>query len=120
MFDTIFDTRGEPFFMQSVSRINDIYYFRLRIPKDVSRFFPRHEIVKSTHTRRYTLAKCLVRALLGKAEELFMVIRSKSLDDTSVAKIVREFIETTLKLKYDRAEELLFSPGFYDIAQDIC
>jgi hypothetical protein len=84
--------------MQSLTRINDVYYFRLRVPKDVRRHFPRPEIVKSTHTKKYAQAKGLVRGLLGKTEGLFMVIRSKTLDDDGIAKIVREFVESTLEL----------------------
>ena len=59
--------------MPALAKIKDMYYFRLRIPKDLRKFFPRPEIIKSTHTRKYTQAKGLVRGLLGKTEELFMV-----------------------------------------------
>ena len=63
--------------MSALVRIGDSYYFGLWVPKDVRRFFPRPEFVKSTHARKYQQAKGLTRGLLGKAEELFMVIRSK-------------------------------------------
>ena len=59
--------------MSALAKIKDMYYFRLRIPKDLRKFFPRPEIIKSTHTKKYTQAKGLVRGLLGKTEELFMV-----------------------------------------------
>lgn len=95
--------------MQSLVKINDVYYFRLRIPKDVRRYFLRPEIVKSTHAKKYNQAKGMVRGLLGKIEGLFMMIRSKTLDDAGITKIVRDFVESTLELKYDRSEELLYS-----------
>lgn len=95
--------------MSALAKIGETYYFRLRVPKDLRQYFPRHEIVKSTHATKYRQAKGLVRGLLGKTEDLFMVIRSKSLDDIAVSRIVKEFVETTLELKYDKAEELLDS-----------
>ena len=105
--------------MSALLKRNDTYYFRLRIPKDIRKFFPRTEIVKSTHTKRYSQAKGLVRGLLGKTEALFMVIRSKSLDDVAVSKIIREFVEGTLELKYDEAEEFINSPDCYDTMNEI-
>lgn len=100
-------------------KINDTYYFRLRIPKDVLRYFRRSEIVKSTHSKKYMQAKSLVRGLLGKTENLFMVLRSKSLDDSAIHKIVKEFIESTLELKYDSAEDHITSAAMQDVMQDI-
>ena len=74
--------------MSALLKRNDVYYFRLRIPKDIRKFFPRPEIVKSTHTKKYTQAKGLVRGLLGKIEGLFMVIRSGVLTDVEINRIV--------------------------------
>lgn len=105
--------------MSALAKINDTYYFRLRIPKDILRFFPRPEIVKSVHTKKHAQAKGLVRGLLGKTEELFMLIRSKTLDGAGVAKIVREFIEETLELRYDSAEMLLYDPVLNEAMQEI-
>lgn len=110
---------GAYFFMSALVKIKEIYYFRLRIPKDVRIFFPYPEIKKSTHTSKYTHAKSLARGLLGKAEELFMVIRSKSLDDAAIFKIVREFVESTLELKYDAVEEVINSPDSYDMLKEV-
>lgn len=105
--------------MSALVKINDTYYFRLRIPKDLRTYFHRSEIVKSTRTTKYRQAKGLARSLLGKIEALFMVIRSKALDDAVVTKIVREFVESTLELKYDKVDELVNSPDSYDSMQEI-
>lgn len=73
--------------MSALVKIDGMYYFRLRIPKDVRSVFPYPEIKKSIYTTKYMHAKGLVRGLLGKTEMLFMLLRSKSLDDSAVAKI---------------------------------
>lgn len=47
--------------MSALVKINDVYYFRMRIPKDVRGFFPRPEIVKSTQSKRTRLFNCKER-----------------------------------------------------------
>ena len=103
--------------MQSLIKIKGTYYFSLWIPKDIRRYFPRSEIVKSTHAKKYSHAKGLVRGLLGKAEGLFMVIRSKVLDDSAVVNIVKQFVESTLELTYSSFDDILNDPDYYDMCE---
>lgn len=93
--------------MSALLKRNDTYYFRLRIPKDIQKYFPRPEIVKSTHTTKYTQAKGLVRKLLGKTEELFTMLRSGVLTDDEINRLVE---------KYKR-EQLAKGEEIFDIVQ---
>lgn len=103
--------------MQSLVKLNGIYYFRLRVPHDVKEWFPYPTLKKSLRVKRYDLAKGLVRNLLGKSERVFSMIRSKTLDANAVQKIVADFMESVLELKYDSAEDTLYES--YEIMQDI-
>ena len=69
------------------------YFFRLRFPKDVAGYFGRTEIIRSLHTRRYSEAKRLVTSYAAKAERVFTMVRSGTLDDEMIKKIVNEFLE---------------------------
>jgi hypothetical protein len=69
------------------------YYFRLRIPKDVSGYFPCRELKKSLRTTRYKQAKALVVNLLSESEKLFTMIRSKALTEQMVLKLAQDFLD---------------------------
>lgn len=103
--------------MQSLVTVNGIYYFRLRVPHDVKNWFPSPILKKSLAVRRYDLAKSLARTLLGKTERVFMVIRSKVLDDAAVSKIVKEFMESTLELTYTKMDDAIIESS--DIMQQM-
>ena len=87
------------------------YFFRLRFPKDVAGYFGRTEIIRSLHTSRYSEAKRLVTSYAAKAERVFTMIRSGSLDDDVIKKIANEFLEMayTAAEKYHN-QELVGAP----------
>jgi hypothetical protein len=91
--------------MSAMTKINDTYYFRLRVPKDVKEYFPRPVIVKSTHTKKYIHAKSLVRVMLGKLEDVFMTIRSKVLDDAACQYVI--FKKTGADINAQRGKQTL-------------
>jgi hypothetical protein len=105
--------------MSAMTKINDTYYFRLRVPKDVKEYFPRPVIVKSTHTKKYIHAKSLVRVMLGKLEDVFMTIRSKVLDDAAIYKIVQEFVESTLEQNYDTIDDVMSHPDNQEVLTEL-
>lgn len=99
--------------MLGLVKIRDMYYFRLRVPHDVKQWFPSPVLKKSLKVRKFDLAKRLARGLLGESERVFTMIRSKTLDAAGIQKIIADFMESVLELKYDAAEDVL------DESQDI-
>lgn len=75
---------------------SSVYYFRLRIPKDVKLYFNRTEIQRSLSTSNYRLAKSLAIIQLADAERVFTMIRSKSLTLPLVHKMVQEYLDRCL------------------------
>ena len=55
---------------------NNIYYFRLRIPKDLKHVIPASEIKKSLKSCTKHKAKSLAKVIGCKVEETFMLLRS--------------------------------------------
>ena len=84
----------------------------MRFPKDVAGYFGRTEIIRSLHTSRYSEAKRLVTSYAAKAERVFTMIRSGSLDDDVISKIANEFLEMayTAAEKYHH-QELVGAPS---------
>lgn len=72
-----------------------IYYFYIRIPKDVRVHFNRQFIYKSTKTDIKSIAKKRVNALIFKAAELFERIRSGMFKE-HIDMLISQFIEISL------------------------
>lgn len=87
--------------MKGLVRIGGRYYFRQRVPKDLRQHFPMAELKRSLQTSRYRTALSLAKQLVATTEQLFMVIRSKVLDDALIKRMVAVF----LKSKLDYLEE---------------
>jgi integrase len=80
-----------------LSKRDNVYYFRLRVPKDLHRFFPVREIKKSLKTQNLNCAKMSAKALSFKAEKLFTIIRSDMLTDEQIKRLVAEQLRSGLK-----------------------
>lgn len=86
------------------------YFFRLRLPKDVAGYFGRKEIIRSLRTSRYREAKSLTLNYLARAEKVFAMLRSGTLTDEMIQRIVDRFLETA----YTQREKLHYqSTGDY-------
>jgi len=73
------------------------YYFRIRVPLDLRRWFaPREEIKKSLKTNGYNGAKCLVRVWIYRSEQLFAQLRSAMLTDDQIKQLVADYLHETL------------------------
>ncbi len=73
------------------------YYFRLRVPLDLRRWFgPRGEIKKSLKTNSYNDAKNLVRVWIYRGERLFTQLRSAMLTDDQIKRLVADYLHETL------------------------
>lgn len=69
------------------------YYFRLRVPLDLRRWFaPREEIKKSLKTNSFNGAKCLVRVWIYRSEQLFAQLRSAMLTDDKIKQLVADYL----------------------------
>jgi integrase len=91
--------------MDYLVRVNKRYYFRVRIPKDLSHSFKKREIKRSLKTRELQYAKSLVKVLSSKMEQVFMLARCGLITDEQIQKLIEEHIQVTLNtLEKERAE----------------
>src|SRR5512134_3431479 len=87
------------------------YYFRIRIPLDLRRWFgPREEIKKSLKTNGYNDAKSLARAWLYRSERLFTRLRSAMVTDDQIRQLVTDYLDETLS---ESEETRLGGEGLY-------
>ncbi|MGA2152088.1 MAG: DUF6538 domain-containing protein, partial [Geobacteraceae bacterium] len=71
-----------------LEKINLMYYFRLRVPKDLVPYLGTNQLRKSLKTKNYANAKSLVRSYLHATEKLFVAIRSNMLSPAQIAEVV--------------------------------
>jgi len=91
--------------MDYLVRVNKRYYFRVRIPKDLSHSFKKREIKRSLKTRELQYAKSLVKVLSSKMEQVFMLARCGLITDEQIQKLIEEHIQVILNtLEKERAE----------------
>lgn len=69
-------TRELPMSTNYLYKRNNIYYFRLRIPKDLKHVIPATEIKKSLKSCTKHKAKSLAKVIGCEVEETFMLLRS--------------------------------------------
>ena len=98
--------------MLSVFKRNAVYYFRLRVPSDIRKYFPSAEIVRSLHTHLYRNARSLAACKLGELEKLFMAIRSNTLSEAAILKMTTEYLSDGVS-RFEEAR-LLMSPSDED------
>jgi hypothetical protein len=92
--------------MDYLVRVNKRYYFRVRIPKDLSHVFKNREIKRSLKTRELQYARSLVKVWSSKTEQLFMMARCGLITDEQIQKLIEEHIQVILNtLEKERAED---------------
>lgn len=79
-------------------RVGKTYYFRSRIPCDVSAYFPQEDIRRSLRTKSLTSARRLSKFFSAEAERLFTLIRSGMFKEHEIRELVDEYIAYTLKI----------------------
>ncbi len=87
--------------MGYICKIGSRYYYRVRIPKDLLRFFPVCELKKSLKTTSRKSAKALVKVYGFHVERLFTLVRSGMLTGEQVKKLISEYLHDSLKADED-------------------
>lgn len=95
---------------------NKVYYFRIRIPKDLRQYFLSPEIKRSLHTPSYKRANSLARIFVADAEKVFMMIRSNTLTHAQIYKIIDKLLDTRLS-RYDEQARKVLETGRYEELQ---
>lgn len=85
--------------MFCLSRRKNVYYFRLRVPEDVRTHFGMTEIKRSLHTTRYRSAVSIAKNMIGAAERVFTMIRTLTLDDETIRKLVADYKRQQLRIE---------------------
>lgn len=95
-------------------KVNSTYYFRVRIPKDLKPWFPKHDIKRSLRTKVLTSAKRLVILWAAKTEELFTTIRAGLLAGIMTGKEIKKLIEEYIGfvLKKDDENRIAFGTTY--------
>ncbi len=82
--------------MRYLEKVSGTYRVRLRIPKDIKKYFGQAEIRKSLHTSRFGQAKVLLYNLLSETERIFTMIRAGVLSDDMIRKIVADYLDKSI------------------------
>lgn len=77
-------------------QINHTYYFRLRIPRDLKRWFPIADFRRSLKTKTFTSAQQLTRLWAGRTEVLFTKLRSGVMTEGQILQLVEDYIRAWL------------------------
>lgn len=83
--------------MYFLSKISGRYYFRRRIPEDLSDYFLFREIKKNFKPSFKSYAKISVILIAVETERVFTLIRSRMLTDSQIKGLIKQFIDETLK-----------------------
>lgn len=70
--------------------INGRYYFRIRVPRDLTNIFKREELQRSLKTRKASTANTRCKLLAASAESVFLQIRTGLLDDSQHHKLIEK------------------------------
>ncbi|MEI6703884.1 MAG: DUF6538 domain-containing protein [Deltaproteobacteria bacterium] len=80
-----------------LSKIGVGYYFRMRVPKDVKKYFSsQREFKRTLKTTSYTTAKSLVKKLIAESERVFIMIRSGILNEDMIQEIANNYKESLI------------------------
>ncbi len=83
--------------MAHLHKVNQTYYFRIRIPLDIKPLFGREEFKRSLKTKSLTSARRLGILWAAKTERLFTTIRTGTLTNFHIKKLIEEYIGYTLR-----------------------
>lgn len=84
--------------MTHLERRGGWWYYRVRMPKDIQSRFQKVELKVSLRSRRYSIAKRLVRLLDHRIEDVFNQLRRNHsvLTDDQIHKLVSDHLKKTL------------------------
>jgi integrase len=86
---------------QNVNRLyknRNTFYYRVRIPKDLMRFFQgKEDLKRSLRTKSLKQARRLLRIWDHRTEEVFTTMRTGMLSDEQIAQVAREYLHGTLR-----------------------
>ena len=93
---------------------NDVYYLRVKIPSDLSRWFPdKREIRKSLRTKDRRQAKVCFSGHLGRTERTFALMRAGIMTDSEIKKLAADYLRETLE-RSDRERLEHGSRNYFD------
>ncbi|KAF0218562.1 MAG: Integrase family [Geobacteraceae bacterium] len=90
-------------------KIHETFYFRVKIPLDLLRFFGgKTDVKRSLRTRSLTQARRLLRLWDSKTEEVFTTMRLGMLTDAQIKQLADDYLRISLRTdEYCRANRLL-------------
>ncbi len=97
-------------FTHLLKRNNGHYYFRIRVPSDLTEKIPAREIVKSLKTTDRAHAKTLLRTWQHKTEKAFMLLRSDFLTQEQEMELISRFLPQ--KVSHEKKPNLRLSDAF--------
>ncbi|PLX93250.1 MAG: hypothetical protein C0621_08010, partial [Desulfuromonas sp.] len=89
-----------------LNRRGNVFYFRLRIPKDLSSHFPRPEVRISLKTTNRSAAKLLFGQLEDKFQKSFALIRTGSVSKEQMDSIIGELCPSSEDVSTKTASNL--------------
>lgn len=78
-----------------------IYHFRVRVPKDATKFFQRTELGRSLKTKSFHSAQVKALLLYNRFQEILEAIRGHMLTDEQIQDLVDEYIYIAMKVEDD-------------------
>lgn len=82
--------------MEYLVQLRGRWYYRRRVPADLTRHFPYPQLKRSLGTRYRSVAKPMAAALSAEAERLFLAIRMRMLSDDQIRSMVADFLRSAL------------------------
>ena len=82
--------------MTYLDTVNGWFYFRMRVPKDLSELLQRQEITKSLKTKNKRKAKEVLHWYIHKTHELFWHLRSPIVDSEKAQELILEYRQEVL------------------------
>lgn len=92
-------------------RVNQTYYFRIKIPQDIKQWFDSAEIKRSLRTKVLTSAKRLIILWAAKTEKLFTTIRTGLLAGIMTGKEIRKLIDEYIGIYLEKDDEARIDYG---------
>lgn len=102
-------------YVNYLQKVNSIYYFRRKVPKNINSILQKKEIKMSLRTKYFKLARSLVNMYIKETELLFFNLRMYMLSEKDMNKLVSDYY-FKLKLIMEK-EGLAASSGFRQKAE---
>lgn len=102
-------------YVNYLQKVNSIYYFRRKVPKNINSILQKKEIKMSLRTKYFKLARSLVNMYIKETELLFFNLSMYMLSEKDMNKLVSDYY-FKLKLIMEK-EGLAASSGFRQKAE---